>query len=46
MDVFWARTFKGQMNQNQEIDSFISWQMVTFIKVDFLASLSKKKGIF
>ena len=42
MDIFWNHTFKGQMNQNQEIDSFIYWQMVTFIKVDFLASLSER----
>ena len=31
------------MQQNQEIDSFIRWRMVNFMKVDFQATLSKKK---
>ena len=31
--------------QQQTIDSFIRWQMVNFIKVNFQASLSKRKGV-
>ena len=31
--------------QNQEIDSFIRWRMVNFMKVDFQARLGKKMGI-
>lgn len=34
-----------QRKKNQEIDILIYWEMVNFIKIDFQASISKRKGI-
>ena len=37
---------KISRQQNQEIDSFIRWRMVNFMKVDFQARVSKRMAIF
>ena len=38
-----SENISGQ--QNQEMDSFICWRMVNFMKIDFQARSSKRMGI-